>query len=70
MRILHRENCERSDKMYGMRIVRPPSSYNHQTSMLPLCCVEWNIPSCDSSSLGTVVSAFSAHVELAYVVFS
>lgn len=58
IRILHRENCERSDKMYGIRIVKPPSSYSHQTSILPQCCVEWKMPSCVNSSLGTVVSGF------------
>lgn len=61
IRILQRSNCDRNDKMYGIRMVRPPSSYNHHTSMVPLWVVEWNMPNWLSNSFGTVVELLGVY---------
>lgn len=61
IRILQWSNCDRNDKMYGIRMVRPPSSYNHHTSMVPLWVVEWNMPNWLSNSFGTVVELLGVY---------
>lgn len=54
MRTLQLDQFERCDKMWERRTVKPPSSYNHHTSIVPLLFLAWNTFMASRVSLGTV----------------